>query len=82
MNFKIKNEVRGLEIEYATENDRDKDYKVIRDFLAAQGATNQNASLGKQNLIALYDEAGNLMGTRWETVTVPESEQLPSPEEV
>jgi hypothetical protein len=35
----------------------------------------------KQNLVDLYDEAGNLIGTRWETVIVPESEQLPGPKE-
>jgi hypothetical protein len=79
--FKIKIEVRGLEIVDETEADRDKRYITIRDFMAALGATTQNTSLMKQNLVGIYDGKGNLIDTRWETVTVPESEQLPSPKE-
>jgi hypothetical protein len=79
--FKTKIEVRGLEIVDETEADRDKRYITIRDFMAALGATTQNASLMKQNLISHYDSDGVLIDTRWETVTVPESEQLPSPKE-
>jgi hypothetical protein len=79
--YKIKIEVRGLEIVDETEADRDKRYITIRDLLISGGATTQNASLMKQNLVDLYDGAGNLIDTRWETVTVLESEQLPSPKE-
>jgi len=77
--YKIRLDVRGVELEFGTATLRDTDYAKIVKFLKNRGVTTANASVMKLNAIELYD-ANNVKIKKDDVIIlVPEDNALPQP---
>ena len=77
--YRIRIDIRSLEIEYDTNKERDTDYSRIANFLKTRGAMTNNSSIMKINLVELYNKDMKKIKEDLVIVSVPEGEGLPSP---